>query len=69
MNKYSDEALATIRERTAKLYAKLANVNPSDELPSDDIADIMHYIKVLDNLARTEQTRRKIENLKRRKEL
>ena len=61
--------MATIRERTAKLYAKLANVNHSDELPSDDIVDIMHYIKVLDNLARTEQTRRKIENLKRRKEL
>lgn len=69
MNKYSDKALATILESTARLYAKLANVQPGNELSSDDIANIMHYIKAFGNLAQTEQTRRKIENLKRRKEL
>ena len=67
MKMYSNEALTTIQENTAKLYAKLASIKPTDDFTRDDIREAMYYIKAFQNAARTEENRRKVETIKNRK--
>lgn len=69
MKQYTSEALKTIQENTATLYAKLASIKPNDDLTRDDIQSLMYYIKAFGDAAHTEETRRKIENLKKRKDV
>ena len=66
MKMYTNEALTTIQEHTANLYAKLASTKPTDDLTRDDIREIMYYIKAFQNAARTEETRRKVAAIKNR---
>lgn len=65
MNMYSDEALKTIQEHTARLYAKLASTKPSEDITRDDIRELMYYIRAFKDMAHTEETRRKIASLKK----
>lgn len=65
MKMYSDEALKTIQTNTANLYAKLASTKPNDDWSRDDIRSMMYYIKSFQDMARTEETRRKIANLRK----
>ena len=62
MKMYTDEALKKIQENAAMLYAKLASTKPTDEFTRDDIRSAMYYIKAFQNMARTEETRRRIAN-------
>lgn len=64
MKQYTDKALETIQEHTARLYAKLASTKPDDDFTRDDIRECMYYIKAFQDEARTEQTRRKVASLK-----
>lgn len=66
MKHYTNEALKTIQENTAKLYMKLAETKPSDDLTRDDIQSLMYYIKSFQDMARTEEHRRKLIDIKNR---
>ena len=61
---YTDTALETIDKETMRLYAKLANMKPTDELSLDDIRDIMFYLKTLDDEVRSEKFHRQIKKMK-----
>lgn len=67
MKLYTDMALTTIQENTAKLYAKLASIKPNDDLSREDIESLMYYIKAFGDEARTEEYRR--ERMKRKSKL
>ena len=67
MKMYTDKALSTIQDNTAQLYAQMASVKPTDDLTHDDIRSIMYYLRAFQDMARTEETRRKIAKIKNRK--
>lgn len=58
MRKYTDSALDAIQNNTAKLYAKLASVRPSDDLTRDDIRELMFCVEALRKEAKAEEHRR-----------
>lgn len=57
---YTDTALETIDKETMRLYAKMAQMKPTDELSLDDIRDIMYYLKAFNDEVRSEKFRRLI---------
>ena len=67
MKMYTDEAITTIQENIGRLYAKMASVKPTDDLTRDDIRSIMYYLRAFQDMARTEETRRRISKVKNRK--
>lgn len=61
---YTDTALETIDKETMRLYAKMAQMKPTDELSLDDIRDIMYYLKAFDDEVRSEIFHRRIKKMK-----
>lgn len=50
----NNEARETAREEIRRVYVKLANTKPSDDLTYDDIMSIMYYLKKMENELATE---------------
>lgn len=57
---YTDTALETIEKNTMRLYAKLAQMKPTDEFSHDEILEIMYYLKAFGDEARSEKFYRHI---------
>ena len=58
MYTYTDKGLATIRENTARLYAKLASLKPTDGFTLEDIQNTMYYLQSFADEAKREQHKR-----------
>ena len=46
---YSNAARMTARNRISHLMCRLATTIPGDDIPQDDIRDLLYYLRVLDD--------------------
>ena len=55
----NNEARQTARDEINRVYAKLANTKPTDQLTLEDISSIMYYLRTMEDELRREITRNK----------
>lgn len=63
----NNEARETARNEINRVYVKLANTVPTDQLNLDDIRSIMYYLRKMENALKTEITHDKIAKLEGKK--
>lgn len=64
---YSNEARQTASENISRLFAKLAEMKPSEAFTSDDIESTMYYLRTLNDEIRHEIIQEKLKQQKARK--
>ena len=58
----SNEARQTAKEEISRVYLKLANTRPNDDLTLDDIRSIMYYLQKMNNELSSEIRREKMKS-------